>query len=272
MAPVIRNRITQGIIDQAANFSDFQATCSRSNCTFPLYNTLGVCASVQDYSSHLIKKCVPSDPSVCYQSIDELIDHPPARALFGLGGSVDIAMSSYENEQAWQERLDGFISNQASILSEFYLLYPTPSLEPTERGSNNSIDSLAAQKIVLSLCVYALQTSVRNGQTDTTVSTVHEDLDWQWDGPEFFSPVTATLDKVQYLITAEMRPALNTYLATEVIKVSWSGITSYVEDDGDIAKAFGHALYRNESGKLVFQGLEQVNKILESLTVAITNG
>ena len=289
--PLIKSVITQGLTKSSHNLSDVRPHCTATNCTFSQYSTLGVCASTEDFTSHIVPRCGyanydDSGHAVdCTYTIDALQDHPGFRPTRFTDMDVLLGASALNARTVKPTGLhrwyDAYELPDNDALSEIYILYV-----PSEKGAKdlNLNTTLRALKGTFRLCIYDLETSVSNGQTHTMAVKVHDDLDWQVDQwpPGLQSSlkwgVHTTLpndpEKQIFRMDGSVRQAFTNYMAGGVFFGKWyRGPKDYGGDSTDnfAARAIGLAMYENSISGAKFVGTRGVDDLLENVALGITN-
>ena len=299
--PVTKIEITQGLVGEAPSFSDVKAICRTANCTFQPYTTLGVCSSTQDYTDHLVTACNQQNTnSVCNWTVDELQTMPPIRKdhfinygkiyLVWLGSSQLPLDENYrtvgpeENEPKTDPLHTWHPYEDTGTLVEFYVLYK-PKSSPV--GSTDK--PIRALKGSLKLCLYALNTTVKGGETVTTILKTYDDLKWQIGNKTSYPdlkryhnqtwnayaqiPNSPNLDI--YAMNLRNKGSLTTYLSREVFfghTGIQDGTIQYLRATGDASRAYADAMFRHEGDrKWEFIGLEPAEKLLENVAIRMTN-
>ena len=173
--------INSAIQQVPASFSDVQAICPTGNCTFPDYETMGVCSEAEDVSSTIVRNChrrFPGDTTPnCFYSVKDLQDDPPYREDNMTIFEIPMSLWVGAGDTGMGDNTEN--TNPVS-LGTFYTIYFH------NKGDINSMDSkssdytpvLTAVKGSLNLCTMTLQTKVTNGVTSTTQTQQTSDLPW----------------------------------------------------------------------------------------------
>ena len=321
LPPSMKGEISQGLYGPAADLSDVRADCTTSNCTFAQYNSLAVCSSTEDVTSHIVQHCHTMEPrndrtfETCSQSVDFLQQHPAFLPGNYSDDDVMVGASAFERSGIRSEDNSVFAHTQckesnrsitpnddrwyqlpaASSLGEFYAIYLPLSSEhgqPSVRGQGRD-PVLRALKGSIKLCVLTLNTTVEAGRTKTIISSIHDDLPWQFervpsdypqyrDRPKprdivkrvFVSVPDALGNQENFEMDGDTRQSFANYFAREVFLGKWhvssqKGSQTY---RSDFAKTFWECIY--ETGKAQnweFRGTEKVDKMLSNLATRLTN-
>ena len=267
--------INSAIQQAPASFSDVQAICPTGNCTFPDYETMGVCSEAEDVSSTIVRNChrrFPGDKTPnCFYSVKDLQDDPPYRednmTIF------DISMS------LWVGAGDTGIGDNTEYtnpvsLGTFYTIYFH------NKGDINSMDSessdytpvLTAVKGSLNLCTMTLQTNVTNGVTSTTQTQQTSDLPWaksQMTINGTDTPVISATaaDGKDYYITQHSGRGFKIYLADEIFWGNSQTLTGGYWGSTPAAATLTGLLV----DKPIQEGLDGLTKMLDNMGVAMTN-
>ena len=289
--PLMKQSISQGLIDESADFNGVGATCSTGNCTIGPYITLGVCSSTEDFSSHIRSYCPDDDFEPCTFTVDELQTHPPLRPgnttlQFLWIGARGFQGAKQDIPQAWLRQFnetgklwaDGYDYENPGSLVEFYVLS-----DPLPTSSNMNLRSrVKALKGTLHLCFYRMKTTVTAGVTVTQKIDKIDGISWElsnkgysgnWTIPK--TPLPNDIAHEGFAISAS-KQAITNYLAREVFFGEWYRDKQVDVDasdmaDSDAARAIGRATYSVEaSGYTHFKDTERVGMILENVAARMT--
>ena len=303
----MKGNILEGLLVQSANLSDIPAACSTGNCTFEPYIDLGICADTEDASDQIVRDCPKnsrnSNANDCTFSVSDLQQHPPIRNENFTNHGIYIGSSTFLNGTSgigrkqidastanndWRED-KGYDLPNPSSLSEFYVLYLS---EPGTNVSTKTADStIRAIKGTIRTCLHLFNTTVMNGQVNTTIKTTYDkELTWQRElnnsAPHFpwepaspstkriFTTLPSDPKKREYSIDGDTRQGISNYLAREVFYGRWDGDaeTGLSTATSDAAKSIGRALYGGEGAeKLKFKGTEEVYNQLGYLSTKMMN-
>ena len=289
----------QGLLEPKADLNDIQASCSTSNCTFPSYSTIGVCHSIVDYTSHVLKDCYNMErldgskgPLDCTYNINDLsieMDNnsfPLERKNVSFSHSIykDVMVDtpSYGGDDAGVAIQYYFDPDGGNIVT-FFVIYQDQSAIHTI----DSRDTVRALKGPFRFCVYTVNTVVLNGKTSTQFEQVYKDVHWQKFSQSTAKkkiprPIyyTAALEeegypKQTFTVDHLSKWSLNQYLSKLVFKGNWAGNNIFyrTEDStSDTARAMGRAMYHPQvNGELVLQSLEGLERMLNNTTTRLTN-
>lgn len=267
--------INSAIQQAPASFSDVQAICPTGNCTFPDYETLGVCSEAEDVSSTIVRNChrrFPGDETPnCFYSVKDLQDDPPYR-------EDNMTMSGIQMS-LWVGAGDTGIGDNTEYtnpvsLGTFYTIYFH------NKGDINSMDSessdytpvLTAVKGSLNLCTMTLQTNVTNGVTSTTQTQQTSDLPWaksQMTINGTDTPVISATaaDGKDYYITQHSGRGFKIYLADEIFWGNSQTLTEGYWGSTPAAATLTGLLV----DKPIQEGLDGLTKMLDNMGVAMTN-
>ena len=254
-----------------ADPSEVQATCQTGNCTFALYETMGICAQVDDVTATIVRNChhESSGPSrTCFYSVADLQDQPPwrednmtvANPQMSLWvGASDVHPPNYPNPNA---------------LGTFYTIYlPDTKAFDTIDQLDDFTPALVALKGSLNLCTITYNTSVTNGVTKTVETQRTTNLPWspaQADIQNTDTPVISAKTAsggTEYQITQSSGFAFKTYLSAEIFHGD-----SQVGTGGELGSTAASAtLAQFLVNRPKQEGNDELVKMLDNMAVAMTN-
>lgn len=270
------NAAINSAIQQApASFSDVQPICPTGNCTFPDYETMGVCSEAEDVSPTIVRNChrrFPGDKTPnCFYSVKDLQDDPPYRednmTIFGIPMSLWVGAGDTgigDNTE---------YTNPAS-LGTFYTIYfhNKGDIDSMDSESSDYTPVLTAVKGSLNLCIMTLQTNVTNGVTSTTQTQQTSDLPWaksQMTINGTDTPVISATaaDGKDYYITLHSGRGFKIYLADEIFWGNSQTLTGGYWGSTPAAATLTGLLV----DKPIQEGLDGLTKMLDNMGVAMTN-
>lgn len=238
--------------------------CRSGNCTFTEYQSLSICYSTADVSSHLTKLTTKTNTKYCFPSGHCLTFNASNMTL----GTVTSADSSKQpsddiNRGApiiWDST--AFAAGNISHLADFYIIYVNQSFG----GPANHINAV---EFVLDWCVPNYTTSVINGTVTTT----------QQPNPfnsftiiEGSGEVQGRYLGVSYTIDLETHASLQLYLQ-QIFSGSYY-LRDYSTTDADsegvelLLQVFSSPATPNET---LAGGLVELNSILANTATSMTN-
>ena len=297
----IKGQILQALSGSAGDFGDVKASCSTANCTFEPYSSIGLCSSLEDCTSKIIRECtseVRNFPT-CSFSIPELESYPTLRTDNFSGKGLWIGASALNspiindtsyvksgkvkpvsgNAEAGTDIGDKYPI--VNTLSEFYVLY---SSSPNQTVYENVNVTANALKGSLRLCIYTFHTDVLKGQTNTNAIKVHDNLSWQdehipggWPPHpgknRLFTTIPDDPDQVQYEMDWSTKQAFTNYMNRELFFGSWDMVDDVDSATSDTAKEIARALYVNPAtGFLELGDKNRVDSMMKNIAITLTNG
>ena len=288
MNPKIKAAVTSALAGNPVNASDIQGICSTGNCTFGTYNTMGVCASVQDVTPTLISHCPNHEDGTrpgCSYTVPELQAHSP------------FPNSNYSsiNEQGSTkglERMTLFIGASKifqsyqypgiNTLSEFYVIYLSDLSVLSLDSKVNYTSKLVALKGTLNLCLYTYNSSMLDGTTTTTQLTQITNAVWisdtEVDNNARVGRISTTApgDSETYSLIASTVTAFNNYLGSSIF-TGFANMDPAFSDNGlskflnDVTSTVAIKLYGSQNGTLAPNGQQDLLDLLNNLATGLTN-
>lgn len=266
--------INDGLSIPNANPSSVSGICPTGNCTWDIYQSMGVCSITSDVSSTITSQCrnrgSQFNPAGCNYSISDIDQHPTALATpfqASAGDTLWIGASKIIGTQYKYPKINTLI--------EFYVIF-IPNLA-TNAFNNDAVDhksDLVALKVNLDLCLYTYNSSMTFGITDTNEIGRSTDLNWQTGtasaGTTGLTTVAITQDSQEFWMDQANVFAFNNYLSLQTFIGTAQMQNENTSDTknnfkSDAAQAIASSLYGNPRGQ---QGLEQ---LLNNLAISMTN-
>lgn len=262
--------IDSALIQTPADPSEVIGNCPSGNCTFPDYETMGVCSRVHDISPTIVRNCHHENTGAetqCFTSVADLQTYPPWRKDNFTGDGKD--MTLWVGTSGVLELDDQLDPNSLGV---FYTIY-LPDTQAYHSKSNVTTE-LVALKGSLDLCVISYQTTVTSGITKTVEKSRATDLTWQplWKvtGNTDEAVISTISGGKEYWMTEETRYAFRQYLSDDVFhghSQKGETVSPVVPVTGSTKAATTLArLLVNEKG-----GQDAVSKMLGNLATAMTN-
>lgn len=258
--------INSAIIKTPADPSDVTGNCSSGNCTFPIYETMGVCSRLDDITPTIVRNCHHENigaSTQCFYSVSDLQTHPPWRednfTTAGIQMTLWVGASSVTIDE------DNY--SDPNSLGVFYTIYLPDTTAYGSQG--NFTKALVALKGSLDLCVISYQTTVTNGITKTVEKSRATDLTWQPVRKEINNNDTPVISTTsggkEYWMSEDSGYAFKNYLGLDVFYGhSQTGV------GGDLGSTDASATL---AGLLVNQkgGQAAVSNMLDNLATSMTN-
>ncbi len=256
--------INSAIIQIPADPSEVAGNCSSGNCTFPIYETVGVCSKLNDITPMIVNNCHHENTSTtlrCFYSVTELRVNPPWRR--------DNFSTDAPPMTLWVGASDSTDDLDHISLVQFYTIY-LPDRKTYDSRANIT-EELVALKGELDLCVISYQTTVANGITKTVEVDRATDLTWQTDFKYIDNNDVSVMSTVsggkEYWMSQDSMDAFRSYLSLDVFH-GYSEIDGLVMGDlgtTDAAATLTALLVDKEGGQ------DDVSKMLDNLAISMTN-
>jgi hypothetical protein len=164
----------QGALSQGLTSSGtvqpIQPTCSTGNCTFPVYNTLGLCASIVDVSDLLNSTCdTRSMATTCVVGLNGVFPTTSVQLtsfnLFMPGSNVTDPQNAAAANVTAYPTINNVFANVSLPAAVVYAYY-APSFNSPDKSSPYQF---VAYELSLAYCVQTLQTNVSEGIAATGI-------------------------------------------------------------------------------------------------------
>ncbi len=264
MQAAINSAITEAPVDP----SDVKGDCSSGTCTFPIYETMGICSRVDNVTSTIKKECHHQNTgreTACSYSVADLQKSPTWRQdnLTEAGSEcLWVGASDMSKQGAHYPDLNS--------LGIFYTIYTPNSQAFTWLGpQDNFTDYLVALKGTLDLCLISYQTTIKNGITKTMETSRATDLTWhsiQKDiGGRSSSAISTMSGGKEYWMSQHSVTAFLHYLSLEIFHGGSQVLTGGELGSTNIARTLATHLV-NQTG-----GQDHMSQILETVATSMTN-
>lgn len=186
-SPQVLSALYSGLSNSNSSLSDVSSSCSTGDCTWPIYPSLGICASVIDVSADIennrcnvtafeevFKAAGLENPG--YPCFNHSLPYTvPEVTITTSGDSLDregnaslsdaVPLNPIGNTPSLQILSLGPTAGNDSSLVTAYVIYQ-PEFE---NSLNSSVGEPIAYSLSLDLCVQMLNTTVANGITYTSI-------------------------------------------------------------------------------------------------------
>ena len=279
--------IITGLMRDGVQPSEVQGNSSTGNVTFGIFNSMAVCASVENVTSSIVSDCTTKDHASgisddeCTYSVPELQAHPPAKNAKTSNATLYLGASGIYEEDQFQDDPSEPIN---STLIEFYVIY-LPDLSATEEGDFTG--ELVALKGTLALCAQTFNSSVQFGITKTTVVNEHRDLTWTHGQGGYNAAVPDSTDNLHMEPDAllELSLWLNIDVFSGTAQIAGppgqstdpeSGSSDIEESAAPIFTSTGVQqlaahLYGSEYGYTAPNGMQVLTDLLNNVATSMTN-
>ena len=188
VVPEMKLAILTGLLRDGVNPSEVQGSSVTGNCTFGVFASMGVCASVEDVTPSIVADCKDTEhfsgisDDKCSYTVPALRNTRPFSNVRTRAGE-DIHSTLYMG--AGMIFVDAEIGDTSKTpindtLIEFYIIYvPDLTTLTQDGGGTNYTGKLAALKGTLSLCAHTYNSSMQFGVTNTTLQAQETHLPWR---------------------------------------------------------------------------------------------
>ena len=269
-----------GLLTEDISPSDVTGICPTGNCTWPDYQSLGVCSDVVDVSQRITSNPRKRSDSTSAGRNYSVPDTKDTVDFYHKPSFSGTTLATQElGDTLWIGSQD-IINNQyqgINKLIQFYNIYVRDLTKWDEHQDymENYKDELTALQVTLSLCLYTYRTSMIFGVTNKTTISKETNLDLEQD--------SGTNDGV----TSDM---ISTMYGSEKFSMdgfnqrSWNGFLTYETFLGSAqfrsAKPgqAGGNLTENDAVRSIaasvyvdHAGIDGLSKLMDKLAVSLTN-
>lgn len=277
--------IVTGLMRDGVNPSEVQGSSSTGNCTFGTYNSVAVCASVEDVTSDIVPNCKAIDhwsgvsDDECTYSLPTLNEHPPFRKEKTTNATLYLGASMIYQVEA--------LIGDSSIpindtLIEFYSIYrPNLTIESNYSGQ------LVALKGALKLCSQTYNSSIQFGVTTTTILDQSSNLNWTLSDGGHISSVPNSTDTIymdgRALLALSLWLITDTFLGTAQMSPPPKNVTN-AKDGVQVpeiknppifstttSQQIATHLYGSANGYEVTDGVKALSDLLNNVAISMTN-
>ncbi len=278
--------VAEGLLPKDRSPSDIAGNCPTGNCTWELYQTMGVCSNVIDVSSSITHKCqknkTPFHQPGCNYSVPAIDKNSTVtgKVFETYQDILWVGASNPSPPMSLGSSTPPFTYPEINTLVQFYVIYVSDrnkwqSFDHTEPHK----DELVALQATLSLCLYTYNTSVTLFATETTTVSKETGLDWQTGevledievGSKKVTKVTDTVTTTHHqesfwCTKLNMRSFFN-FLSAEIFTGSVTSESAAI----DISKDNKNAQAVNESIHNDNAGIKGLSRLLDNLAISMTN-
>ena len=300
VVPEMKLAILTGLLRDGVSPSEVQGSSVTGNCTFGVFASMAVCASVEDVTSSIVADCKNTEhfsgisDDNCSYTVPALRQTRPFSNVRTRSGEDTHSTLYMGAGMIYVDAETGDTSDTPinATLIDFYIIYvPDLTLLPQPNaGSTNYTGNLAALKGTLSLCAHTYNSSMQFGVTNTVLQAQETDLPWS-HGPAvndnnlqgYVASVSGTSD------TLFMNPESMNGLSIWLITSTFNGTAempppppppapSLVVNNGPsvfstlASKQIATHLYGNETGVKVTDGVGALSKYLDNVGMSMSNG
>lgn len=278
--------VKDGLLRKDISPSGVTGVCPTGNCTWPDYQSLGVCADVVDVSERITSNRRRQSESTRPAGRNYAV--PDTKDTVGLKNGYFYDKPSFSGTiLATGELRDTlWIGSQDTVndqyqgtnkLIQFYTIY-VRDLTTWDKHKDFTQDyknELTALQVTLSLCVYTYRTSMTFGVTNTTTISKETNLDWIQDsetndgvasnmisttyGPERFSMGGFNQASWSDFFTFE------TFLGAAQFRSAKPGEEGGNFTENDSVRSVANSVYVDHAG------IDGLSKLMDTLAVSLTN-
>ena len=305
VVPEMKLAIYTGLLRDGVSPSEVQGSSVTGNCTFGVFASMGVCASVEDVTPNIVADCKDTEhfsgisDDKCSYTVPALRRLHPFSNVRTRSGEEYHSTLYVGAGMIFVDAEDGDTSETPinDTLIEFYVIYvPDLTIVPEPEGQNTGVTNytgkLAALKGTLSLCAHTYNSSMQFGVTNTTLLSQEMHLPWRHglaandnnlDG--YLASVPGTSDTL--FINPVSMNGLSIWLITSTFNGTAAMLGPPVPDPrspGAIpyngpndfstlaSKQIATHLYGNETGFTVTDGVGALPKLLDNVAMSMSNG
>ncbi|KAJ4330353.1 hypothetical protein N0V95_010070 [Ascochyta clinopodiicola] len=172
ISPGMKSAVLNGLFASAnVTINDTLPTCTTGNCTFPAYQSLALCASTANVTTHLkndttdqdIKWCLPGDFCASNTRSKTGRKSITATVISAVTQADKKKGEEAEPKRAFKYTSLAFADHPAPV-GNFYIIYNNVT-----KGINGAVETpWAAVELVLDWCVPTFDTQVANGTPSTS--------------------------------------------------------------------------------------------------------
>ncbi|RDW66797.1 hypothetical protein BP5796_09546 [Coleophoma crateriformis] len=217
----MKQAISDALYTQGTNYiSAIAPTCPSGNCTWPEYQSLGVCSRVSNIS-HLLNETTVGDgqmgPTIMNLTLpnDAYLEY----GVYKTNISSGLAITYTPGQQL------GLLTDNTTIgplILDAYIIYERDGANFLEVNSTNPAYEFDALEILLYWCVNAYQTTVNLGLATTTVSNSSTKVTYQSENIYDNITIAAPTGTAEYNVTGTSNAVLSQYL-TDIFQGEYAG-------------------------------------------------
>ena len=301
VVPEMKLAIFTGLLRDGVSPSEVQGSSVTGNCTFGIFASMAVCASVEDVTSSIVADCKDTEhfsgisDDKCSYTVPALRKTRPFSNVRTRAGEDTHSTLYMGAGMIFVDAETGDTSETPinDTLIEFYIIYvPDLTILPQNGGRTNYTGKLAALKGTLSLCAHTYNSSMQFGVTNTTLQAQETHLPWRHGSAAndnnlegYLASVPGTSDTL--FMNPESMNGLSVWLITstfngtavkpppplpnpdhpDAIIINGPGIFSTLA-----SKQVATHLYGNETGVKVTDGVSALSNLLDNVAMSMSNG
>ena len=293
VVPEMKLAIFTGLLRDGVDPSEVQGSSVTGNCTFGVFASMGVCASVEDVTPSIVADCKDTEhlsgisDDNCSYSVPALRNsHPFSNVRTHAGEDVHSTLYMGASMIYVDAELEDTSSTPINdTLIEFYIIYvPDLTIVPQNGAKTNYTGKLAALKGTLSLCAHTYNSSMQFGVTDTKLQAQETHLPWSHGmvsndkNNGYVASVPSSSDTL--FMNPESMNGLSVWLITSTFNgtaiMSPPPPPHAYNSPGEFStlasKQVATHLYGNETGFRVTDGVGALSKLLENVAMSMSNG
>ncbi|KAL9099749.1 MAG: hypothetical protein Q9163_004794 [Psora crenata] len=307
--PEMKLAIFSGLLRDGVNPSEVQGSSVTGNCTFGVFASMGVCASVEDVTPSIVADCKDTEhfsglsDDNCSYTVPALRNTHPFSNLRTRRGeqyhsTLYMGAGKIVVDEETRETSETPIND---TLIEFYIIYvPDLTTIPQDRRKINYTGKLAALKGTLSLCAHIYNSSMQFGVTNTKLLAQETHLSWR-NGPAandnnrqgylasvpdivpgtndtlFMNPMSMNGLSVWLITSAFNGTAIMPPPPPPPVKDPGSGQPVVITSNGQAmfstlaSKQVAIRLYGSETGVRVTDGVDAMSGFLDNVAISMSN-
>ena len=294
VVPEMKLAIFTGLLRNGVNPSEVQGSSVTGNCTFGVFASMGVCASVEDVTPSIVSDCKDTEhfsgisDDNCSYTVPALRNTRPFSNVRTHAGE-DVHSTLYMGAGMIFVDAEMGDTSETTIndtLIEFYVIYvPDLTILPQDGGRTNYTGKLAALKGTLSLCAHTYNSSMKFGVTNTILQAQETDLPWRHGTAAndnnlngYLASVPGTSDTL--FMNPESMNGLSVWLITSTFNgtaimppppLAKNTNTSPAIFSTLASKQVATHLYGNETGFKVANGVNELSSFLDNVAMSMSN-
>lgn len=267
VTPGMRGAIPNGLFANTTISLDYTApTCSSGNCTFPDYQSLGICSSVANVTASGKRTILPNEDKYCI--LDKFcVTNGDTN---GLGNITSAASSSqiYAKEPNTPLNFSSVAfahGNNAATIADFYILY----LDKNKNVTNGNV--YAAVEFTLTWCVPTFSTKVDNS---TAITTQHPDPNTNFSHKGVF--ITTTVDGTSFNVDPPSHYSLQRYLWVLLSGSVWADAENSIWVDSAEVGVLASQFDITGDNEVLQNGtqaefIDRLAKVMDNVAISMTN-
>ena len=272
--------VKDGLLRDDISPSDVTGICPTGNCTWPDYQSLGVCSDVVDVSQRITSNRRPRSE---FTRSGRNYSVPDTRDTVDFYDKPSFSGTTLATEELgdtlWIGSQDT-INNQyqgTNKLIQFYTIFvrDLTTWDKHQDFTKDYKNELTALQVTLSLCVYTYRTSMTFGVTETTTISKETNLNWIQDS-ETIDRITSNMISTTYRSEKFSMGEFNqrswydfftyeTFLGTAQFRSAKPNQDGGNFTSNDAVRSIANSVYGDHAG------IEGLSRLMDRLAVSLTN-